>query len=205
MSGRAEEIELEQKETPVISKKTGKPKRQLSEKQQEILKVARETWNDKRRELKAQKALVVNERKEKFKKDTEIVETEMNKLKLQVEEQIKKDYEEKLKTIQEEYEIKLNDKERKEKLIQKYKKKPKKVVEYYAESTDADTETDMEETIKQPKRIVKTIPKKEPEKEPERPVSISPSDFFIKRQTFDPNASSLNASINPFNNPFNRF
>ena len=168
----------EDTETPEIeiSKKTGKPKRQISEQQKEILRQARENWNAKRREMKAQKALTVNPQKERFEKDKQIVETELNKLKSEVENKLKTDFETKLKMIKEEYELKmsdyeakLNEKSSKEELKAKFMKKPKKVVEYYT----TETETDMEE-IKRP-----------PIARP-RPTVPSPSNFFN-------------------DNPFNRF
>lgn len=136
-------IDISNESIPPISKKTGKPKRVLTEKQQEILKTARETWNEQRRQNKAKKMLVMAPKREKFEKDKEIVENELTKLKLDIEEKLKLDYENKLAAIKEEYESKFNDTKAKElvkeELKQKYTKKPKKIIEVYS-TTDVESD-----------------------------------------------------------------
>lgn len=126
-----------------ISKKTGKPKRVLTEKQQEILKTARETWNEQRRQNKAKKMLVIAPKREKLEKDKELVENELTKLKLDIEEKLKLDFETKLAAIREEYESKFTKEHAeataKEEIKQKYTKKPKKIIEVYS-TTDVESD-----------------------------------------------------------------
>jgi len=139
-----DEQESEQEAIQPISKKTGKPKRILTEKQQEILKTARETWNEQRRQNKAKKMLVMAPKRQKFEKEKEIVENELTKLKLDIEEKLKLEYENKLVAIKEEYESKFNDTKAKElvkeEMKQKYTKKPKKIIEVYS-TTDVESDT----------------------------------------------------------------
>jgi len=137
-----EVLDFSKEEQNNISKKTGKPKRVLTEKQQEILKEAREKWNEKRREQKAKKMLIIAPRKEKFENDKKLVETELTKLKKDIEEKLKMEYEQKLTAIKEEFESKFTqDKaiaEVKEEIKQKYTRKPKKIIEVYSSEQESD-------------------------------------------------------------------
>lgn len=131
-----EETEVSKKRTPAQS---AKPKRVLTEKQKEVLKIARENWQAKRRELKAQKMLTVAPQKERFDRDKKLVEIEINKLKTDIEEKLKMEYEKKLVSIKEEYETKFSEAKAKEEIKVKYTKKPKKIIEVYSTEAESDT------------------------------------------------------------------
>jgi hypothetical protein len=127
--------------------KTVKPKKVLTEKQLETLKLGREKWMEKRRELKSQKMLTIDPQKKKYDEDKARVEAEINKIRKEIEDKLRSDYDNKLSAIKEEYEsaqAKFSAEKAKEiakeEIKAKYTKKPKKIIEVY--STEQETDTD---------------------------------------------------------------